>query len=498
LVQPDQRRQYSDFDRVLQPVAAVDVAAGAVSARCLILSTGTASHPSPPRLSPSEVFFGLLANARRHAAEVGGMGKSKRHSQRDATWPYRSAVVEGLEGRMLLSSYAVTNTNDSGAGSLRQAILDANKHAGADTITFAIGSGPKTIVPTKRLDALGDGTSIDATTQPGYAGKPIITIDGVNAGSSANGIKVTGSGVIVRGLVINRFGASGIFLYAAGGTRIVNCYIGTDSTGSGAAGNKAHGIIVQSPNNVIGGPSAADRNVISANGNAGVFIYTGVAKNNRVEGNYIGTDATGTKKLGNARNGVQMDAAPSNLIVRNVISSNGRDGVLIVNGGSTLNVVQSNKIGTTASGTGRLGNGWYGVEVSRPANTIGGRGAGNVIGSNGQSGVVLYQATASGNAVEGNFIGTDVTGRKNLANAGRGVDLTNGAHDNRIGGMAAGQGNVINYNVGGGIGIYNGAKANVIQGNQGSQMAAKAAAAAAPSPKERDEVSQLLEMAKNG
>jgi hypothetical protein len=392
---------------------------------------------------------------------------------------------------MLLSSYVVSNVNDSGAGSLRAAILAANSHAGPDTITFAIGSGAKTIVPSKRLDALGDGTSIDATTQPGYAGKPLITIDGSHAGSAANGIKITGSGVNVRGLVINHFGASGVFIYGKGGARVTNCYIGTDASGTFAAGNTALGIIIQSPNNVIGGPSAADRNVISGNGNCGVFLYTGVASNNRIEGNYIGTDAGGTKKLGNAKNGVQMDGAPSNLIVRNVISSNARDGVLIVNGGSTNNLVQGNKIGTTANGTGRLGNGWYGVEVSRPNNTIGGRGAGNVISANGRSGVVLYQATASGNVVEANCIGTDASGRKNLGNAGRGVDLTNGAHDNRVGGSGAGQGNLITCNIGGPIGVYNGAKSNVIQGNQ----TATAAAGAVPLAKRQDAVSQLLEMA---
>src|SRR6266487_676022 len=81
------------------------------------------------------------------------------------------AVVETLEGRTLLSTYTVVNANDSGAGSLRQAILDANAHSGADMIRFQISSGAKTISPKSQLPGLGDGTTLDATTQPGYAGK---------------------------------------------------------------------------------------------------------------------------------------------------------------------------------------------------------------------------------------------------------------------------------------------------------------------------------------
>ena len=382
------------------------------------------------------------------------------------------AVVEGLENRRLLSTYTVSNTNDSGAGSLRQAILDANQHGGHDTIKFAIGSGAKTINLSSKLPAISQATTLDATTQPGFAGKPIIEINGANAGSNADGIKLTGSGITVRGLVINRFGGSGIFIYGAGGNRIAGNYIGTDRAGSAAAGNKAHGIIVQSPNNVIGGTSSADRNVISGN-SIGVFLYTSAATKNVVRGNFIGTDATGTKKLGNTNNGVQCESAPGNVIGgigaahRNVISGNGRDGVLIVNSGSKLNAVQGNFIGTDVSGTKALGNGWYGVEVSRQDNVIGGSalGAGNVVSANGKGGIVLFLASASGNRVQGNYVGTDVTGTKDLGNVGRGIEFTNGAHDNLVGGDRFSQRNVISGNNGGGVGIYSGSKYNYLLGN---------------------------------
>ena len=384
-----------------------------------------------------------------------------------------ASAVETLESRTLLSTYTVTNANDSGAGSLRQAILDANAHAGADTIAFKIGSGAKTINLAKGLPALGDKLTIDATTQPGYAGKPLITLNGAGAGSSADGLKITGSGVAVRGLVINRFGGSGILVLGKGANRITNCYIGTDSAGNAASANKAHGILLQSPNNTVGGARGADRNVISGNGMSGVFVYTSAAASNVISGNFVGTNAAGSAKIANGRNGVQIDGAAGNRVgglksgERNVISGNARDGVLIVNSGAQLNIVQGNFIGTDATGTRALGNGWYGIEISRPNNVVGGAatGAGNIVSANGYGGIVLFLATSYGNRVQGNFVGTDVTGTKDLGNTGRGVEFTNGAHDNRVGGTRFAERNVISGNDNGGVGFYSGSKMNLLQGN---------------------------------
>src|SRR6185503_17381216 len=150
----------------------------------------------------------------------------------------------------------------------------------------------------------------------------------------------------------------------------------------------------------------------------------------------------GAAKIGNARNGVQMEGSPGNVVggttagQRNIISGNGHDGVLVINNGSRLNVIVGNYIGTDATGTKALGNGWYGVEISRPDNVVGGAyaGAGNVVSANVYGGIVLFLSTASGNRVQGNLVGTDYTGMKDLGNVGRGVEMTNGAHDNRVGG----------------------------------------------------------------
>src|SRR5688572_26417016 len=139
----------------------------------------------------------------------------RKHANQYSRGPlYRASLasVESLEGRTLMSTYVVTNANDAGAGSLRQAILNANGHAGADVITFAVGSGARTINLASRLPSINDQLKLDATTQGGYAGKPLITLNGAGAGSAVDGLKITGGGSEIRGLVINRFSGSGILV----------------------------------------------------------------------------------------------------------------------------------------------------------------------------------------------------------------------------------------------------------------------------------------------
>jgi hypothetical protein len=395
------------------------------------------------------------------------------HTMRKVHIHSRPVVAfEAMESRTLMSTYMVTSTGDSGAGTLRQAILSANSSAGADTIKFAIGSGAKTISPISKLPALTGPTVVDATTQPGFAGKPLIELNGTNAGSTADGLKLTGGASTVKGFIINRFSGSGIFIYSKGGNRIVGNYIGTDKTGGLAQGNKAHGILVQSSGNTIGGTASADRNVIAGSLKAGVFVYTSAASANTILGNYIGTDVTGTKKLAN-NNGVQINGGANNTVggtaagSRNLLSGNTRDGILIVSTGSSSNKVQGNYIGTNAAGTGRLGNGWYGVEISQPNNVVGGTtsSARNVISANGMAGVVFYLTTGTGNRVEGNYIGTDFTGTKDLGNVGCGVDATNGASRNTVGGSTTASRNVIAGNDMSGVGIYNGSSYITVQNN---------------------------------
>ena len=380
--------------------------------------------------------------------------------------------LESLEGRQLFATFIVTTTADTGTGSLRDAITKANSAAGADVIQFKIGSGLKTIAPAKSLPQITGPTTLDATTQPGYAGKPIIELKGTSAGAGTFGLALVGGSSVVKGFVINRFGAGGMLIITKGGNTVQNCWIGVDATGGIASPNNANGIIVQSPNNLIGGRTASARNVISGNAQHGIQVYQSTASGNVISGNYIGTDALGNKAIANTKTGVSINGAAKNMVggtragEGNVISGNKTDGVLIINTGATGNVVAGNLIGTNAAGKAKIGNGLYGVEISQPSNTVGGTTAymRNVISGNANSGIALYQATGSKNVVIGNYLGTDITGQLSLGNTWRGIDITNGSSNNIIGGATAAERNVISGNLDHGLLIYQGS-GNLIKGN---------------------------------
>jgi hypothetical protein len=204
----------------------------------------------------------------------------------------------------------VTTTADSGPGSLRQAILDANALPGTALITFNIpGAGPHTIAPLTELPRITDPVIIDGTTQPGASCEswpPTLTIelDGENAGDATSGLNLYTDNSLVRGLVVNRFSESGVNLN--GNDNAVGCnFIGTDLTGTVASGNRDVGIDANGSNRIgTDGDGIADnteRNVISANGEVGVTVGGPDAV---VAGNYIGTDSTGSSDLGSQMAGV--------------------------------------------------------------------------------------------------------------------------------------------------------------------------------------------------
>lgn len=372
--------------------------------------------------------------------------------------------------------YTVTTTADSGANSLRQAILLANANPGLDTIAFNIpGTGPFTITPASALPAITDPAVIDGTTQPGYAGTPLIEINGSSLPAGTDGLLILAGGSTVRGLAINRCPRDAIRLESQGANVIQGNFLGTDPSGTVARANGEGGVMINgSPGNLIGGTTALARNLISGGNQNGIYLFTSAATGNVISGNYIGTSVTGLAGLGNAYNGLEIAASSSNLIggtspgAGNVISGNGQSGIYCISAPATSNLVQGNYIGVNASGTGALGNGMDGVTMNGVSgNTIGGTaaGAGNVLSGNLESGVLILTSGATGNVVAGNYIGTDHTGKVAIPNHTNGVTLY-GAAGNTVGGTSPGAQNVISGNQQLGVSIaLTGASNNVVLGN---------------------------------
>src|SRR5689334_7592144 len=182
-------------------------------------------------------------------------------------------------------SFVVTNANNHGSGSLRDAIVNANATVGKDTIVFNIpGPGVKTITLLTALPEITDPVVIDATTQPGYAGAPLVEIDGSAITDFTNGLTIKAGGSTVRGLAIGSFrNNAAILLSGCDNNVIQGNYIGVDADGTTQRQNNRGVVLTNSSNNVIGGTSAAARNVISGNA-ANAIDITGTG--NVIQGNF--------------------------------------------------------------------------------------------------------------------------------------------------------------------------------------------------------------------
>jgi hypothetical protein len=240
---------------------------------------------------------------------------------------------------------------------LRAAIGQANATPGADAIHFGIpdsyGAGVKTIhvggsSPSNgELPTITDTVTIDGYTQPGSSentlskgtnAKPMIQLDGSKVTGESPGLYIKAPGVVVKGLVINRFAGGIGVVDGANNTRIEGNFIGTDPSGTLDRGNLEHGVVIWESSNVtVGGSSPAARNLISGNGTHGVLIGSAW---NQVSGNLIGTQSNGKSPLGNSGHGVAIistsnSAAFDNLVGgtapgwANTIAFNGGDGIAI-------------------------------------------------------------------------------------------------------------------------------------------------------------------------
>jgi len=371
---------------------------------------------------------------------------------------FASAVVMVMAGVALPTTYTVTNTSDSADGSLKWAIEEANRTSGPDIIKFEIpetdpGYDPITgifvIQPVGRFPELTEEVVIDGYTQPGS--QPAIgtsnailkiVLDGSSSSVTLGLLSIDpGAGSSeIRGLVISNYDRNGIFIESGANGNVIE--------GNYIEGNQECGIYIKSANNRIGGTTSDARNVISCNRREGIIIYGAEASGNRVLGNYIGTDASGTISLPNEGIGVAINNAPDNLVggtapgSRNVITD-----VSIGNPDATNNQVVGNYIGgINAAGTGLL----LGLDMRDSAVHIG-EASHNVIGPDnvisGCTRPVLIWPGASHNTVRDNFIGTDATGQVLLGGIGLdGVNIHGSC--NRI------EGNIIAGSTRSGINIY--------------------------------------------
>jgi parallel beta-helix repeat protein len=307
---------------------------------------------------------------------------------------------------------------------LRAAIEEANGTAGADTITFSIG--PATITLGSNLPQITTVVTIDGTTSPAFVNSPpytpVIFING--NGHQVLDLQPGSSGSTIRGLTVSNGNFFGIRIQGSSNNVIAGNFVGTNAAGTGAGpGNTVAGIYIggstaAANDNRIGGTAAADRNLISANAIDGIEVTgaaPGGAARTVIQGNYIGTDVTGTLDRGNTNQGIAVFGANTNTMIGgtapgagNVVSGNNGFGILLAQGGTTGTVVQGNKIGTKFDGTGSIPNG-VGIRFDTGSvsnNTIGGTSAAasNIIANNVGDGVRLTTTAGTGNSILHNSI----------------------------------------------------------------------------------------------
>ncbi len=405
------------------------------------------------------------------------------------------STIEGLTIEHFADGIQVNSANNT-IGGLSQVNADGGfTRSAAGNIISGNTSDGILIDDSGATKNIVEGNDI-GTNPAGTAAMP----NGVNGVEIKLGSATIGGTMTADGNVISGNTMDGILIESTGNLVAAN-FIGTDPAGTSSLPNQADGVEVQGPSNIIGWTVQGARNVISGNTMDGILIDHSGATNNLVQGNDIGTNASGTGPLANDENGIEISEGSATIGVTatsdpNVISGNLMDGILIQTSG---NRVLSNFIGTNASGTGPLANDTGSdvspnpggvVILSATGNTIGGlnqvnpdgsvtRTAGNVISGNSASGINISNAGSPGhgNKVIGNYIGTDPNGGSAIRNS-IGITISS-ASDNTIGGTAPGAGNLISGNLHDGINIVNsGTTGNQVVGNRiGTNAAGNAAIA---------------------
>ena len=312
------------------------------------------------------------------------------------------------------------------------------------------------------------GTTPSGTGQSANAGSGVLIGSGATSntiGGNTAGARNIISGNSSNGVTITDSGTSG--------NVVEGNYIGINSAGTAKLGNTIYGVRVDSAGNTIGGIAAiagtGAGNVISGNGQSGLLV----GASSLVEGNIVGLNAAGSSSLGNGFRGIDINVASSVTIggtaggAGNVISGNAGTNIQ-VSGGSNI-TIQGNIVGLDITGTAVQDNPGDGIQLNGTISSVVGgtvTGARNIIsGNRGGDGGIYINAGATGDVVQGNYIGTDITGTLALGNTNSGVSIDS-ATNNTIGGTAAGAGNVISGNFSNGVSVSSsGATGNTIAGN---------------------------------
>lgn len=398
-----------------------------------------------------------------------------------STSEYSDAYSDGTETITVNST--ADDEDDDGECTLREAITAANNNAESgttegeciagsttDTIEFDIAGPNYTIQPTSALPSItAENTTINGYSQTGavqnsgdysacFVGTILIEIDGQNAGA-VSGLTISADNVTIRGLAINRFENSGINISPVDGAVVAGNILGLDDAGLVDLGNGDAGVDIQSTGDtLIGGASAADRNLISGNDGFGGISSYADSGTVTISGNCIGTDATGDTAVPNNHNGINIWQASASINIggtsvgdKNVISGNTDFGIS-VGDDSTVNSIYGNYIGTNANGDADLGNDDEGIYVSADGvvTNLGGTSSGerNIVSGNDSDGISI-NVTGSVENLKGNYIGLDASGEVGIGNSGGGI--YDASSNSVIGGSTNGAGNVVSDNSGGGI-----------------------------------------------
>jgi CSLREA domain-containing protein len=387
-----------------------------------------------------------------------------------------TADVAANDGQCTLREAIIAaNTNTASGGMLNECAAGS---AGLDTIQFSIAG---TIAPASALPLIIEPIFIDGYSAPGSAKNTnpvgmglntILTIELNLAGTGGGGLVVanTAAGSIIQGLVVNRSPLGGITL--SGASTVQGCFIGTNPAGTAAGPGNFDGIVIGSSSNLIGGTTPAARNLISGNSSdTGInFAFIPGESGNVIQGNLIGTNAAGTAAIANGFGIAILDDRIGNTLIGgtaagagNVISGNTNDGVDLrgpnvasANPGTT---VQGNFIGTDVTGTVAIANGQTGVLIGdeNANNLIGGTaaGAGNLISGNVFDGVRIFNTQSNANnVVQGNKIGTNAAGTAGVGGqSAAGISVFSSS--NTIGGLVGGAPNLVAFNTGQGVAVTN-------------------------------------------